>query len=636
MKLTDKQFAVVFSFFLLVFTCLVRSEIIVDTSLLPRAFSLAILLLATYVLHMWKKPLFRNSGWLFLLICFYVWNLLSSFWSISGSEAIMQSQLVFLGLAMVGFISHFLNESTEFEHIFIKTLIVLLMISFVMAFFKMSSLQFYDPYKIHPISLNNNLYACFLLLSLALLFHGYELFKSFWKYLCLLTIILTFFFIIIVQSRAAYIGLMFSLFVLSILVIIKYRYVLTLKNILSGVVSLFILAIALVFFYHTLDATRKNAFRSKVAVWEYFMPSVANVKEGIRFNDLSIGDPDSRSADVKNIPVEYFENVNSRLIFWKKSLGLFRQSPVYGVGAGNWRIRVAGVSEPPNPELTTRNFTYSQPHNEWICFLTELGIIGLLLALLIFILPIAAVFFLIVKNHRDIPFTAVILCAFLGGFMIFASFDFPFRRIEHIILLFSVFAFLFHKVPVLNYRLFQKGYVFDVINYAHLFTILVILTGVIVLARLKGEYYTLKIFSNERKNDKAVIRYCHLARNPFYTITPNTLPVDWFEGVAQYRLGRAQDALDCFKSAMHSTPYEVRLLNDYGASLYSLGETRASIAALRQTLKIDPYFDEPKYNLSAIYHEISMPDSALYFVTQCRESQKKSEYLEELTSTVPK
>jgi Tfp pilus assembly protein PilF len=124
--------------------------------------------------------------------------------------------------------------------------------------------------------------------------------------------------------------------------------------------------------------------------------------------------------------------------------------------------------------------------------------------------------------------------------------------------------------------------------------------------------------------------YCCEAENPFYHITPNTLPISWFEGVAHYRLGENDVAEKCFLRALKMTPYEVRVLNDYGAVLFKLGKPQEAIKTLKETLVIDPFFDDARFNLGAIYYLTGQRDSAREQIMSCRESQKKRDFLEEM------
>jgi tetratricopeptide (TPR) repeat protein len=291
----------------------------------------------------------------------------------------------------------------------------------------------------------------------------------------------------------------------------------------------------------------------------------------------------------------YYENASLRLIFWKKSLCLIRSHPALGVGAGNWRLAVPGCRNPVNPEHTMNNYTYSQPHNEWICILSETGIVGLILALLIFILPVYIIIYRLVFSGSRPP----------------------------------MFAFMFSKIPL---KITKVPLIWKMPRrlFSPLFLGLLIFTVVLSSIRIRSEYFTLKMFRNERKKDEYVIYYNRSADNIFYRITPNTLPLAWFEGVAWYRSGQTESAVTCFEKALRCTPYEVRVLNDYGISLFNLHRTGEAKSILHRSIEIDPFFDDARFNLAAIHYLTSRPDSALYYVKSCRESRKKEEYLKEL------
>ena len=115
-----------------------------------------------------------------------------------------------------------------------------------------------------------------------------------------------------------------------------------------------------------------------------------------------------------------------------------------------------------------------------------------------------------------------------------------------------------------------------------------------------------------------------------FAITMAAQPLAWFEGVARYRGGETGPASICFERALRSTPWEVRVLNDYAASLYGLGQVDRAKAVLLRTLGLDPFFDDARFNLAAIYHFSGKPDSALYYVRQCRDCAKKDDFLDEL------
>jgi len=618
-----------FSFLLLSIACLVRSGIIIDKSFLPRVLFLTLLLLITFLAGFRKKNWFEGTPFFLAFVLFYLWNLLSCLWAISPPEAIMQAQLVFLSFAVFVIISGICRENRAFESIFIRVLILTLFFSFGLAFYKISTLTYYNPYQIYSVCANNNLYAGFLLICFPLLLTGYRLLKGFWKYLFVLAGILSVFFIIIIQSRAIYLGLFIAVMLALIILTFKYRSVFSRKNILTGAISILILLSGVVIFYSSLDTTRKNYFLSKIPVWNYFK-SYENLEAEKAKKQMEAAGGDLNHMPEFDYAEDYYENVSLRYIFWKKSACLIRSHPVLGVGAGNWRLAVPSCKEPVNPGHTIKNYTYSQPHNEWIGILSELGIAGFILSLIVFFLLPATVFYRILSAGQKPGINSVFYASFIIGYYGFACFDFPFRRVEHLVVLFSILAFLYTRSRVSRPDKTAGPGKIPALLFSILFVLLLLFSLMAGSARIIGEYYTLKMFREERKNDAKVIQYCRKAGNPFYRITPNTLPLDWFEGVAQYRNGNISVAARCFEKALRSTPYEVRVLNDYGIDLYQLQKTDEGKALLLECIDIDPYFDDAKFNLAAIYYFTGERDSALFYVTRCRESQKKKDFLEEL------
>ena len=658
---TKKVCLFAFTTGLLILANVIRSGVLVDRSFLPRFLLVSVLLLLTWIIEFRNKNIIKPDFFVIAMFLFYLWNLISGFWAISSSEAVIQSQLIFITLVLFLIFSAFCREYEKFENIFIKTHLFALLLSFGLAFYKMSTLVFFDPYKIISVSANNNLYSGFLLLSLPLVFTGYSINKGLWKYLSVLVAILAIFFIIIIQSRAAYIGLMCGLGVSSVLMVYKYSSVFSKKNVLVGTISGIMLCSGLIVFYSSLDNVRRNYFLSKIPVWQYFKTyKNADVENLLKMrNSVKAGNANMAEFDFSEA---YYENANLRVIFWKKSACLIKSNPITGVGAGNWRISIPSCKEPANPEHTIKNFTYSQPHNEWIGIISEVGLVGFLLAVIIFFIPMIIVLYRILFGIPSPPVAAVFYCSFIIGFYLFASFDFPLHRIEHNVLLFSIFAFLFQMVPLsklnfnrkdtrtqiahirflqhLRLRVFAvKNDFFKSIGREGFFPakfistvmiLLLIFTIFIVSVRINGEYFTLKMFRNEGKNDDNVIHYSHMAENIFYRITPNTLPLAWFEGVAWYRKGEVHTAMTCFQQALKSTPFEVRVLNDYAAALFNLKKINEAKGVLKHTLDLDPFFDDARFNLGAIYYLTGNCDSALFCIKQCRNCQKKVDFIKEL------
>ncbi|MCX6305361.1 MAG: O-antigen ligase family protein [Bacteroidetes bacterium] len=604
----------------------IRSGVLVDTSFLPRFFLLTVVLLVASVSLARRTARFRISFFEACFLLFYLWNLLSSLWARVPSEAVAQSQLVFVSFSVYLVVTMHATLNSRFERTFIRISILAMLFAFSLAFYKMYRLEFFDPYRIISVSANNNLFSGYLFILLPLALAGYALFRGFWKYLSAAAGTMALFFIVIVQSRAVYVGLMFATLLALAILLTRYRFLFTRKNLLVGGLCLLLLAAGISCFYSSLDQPRKNYFLSKIPVWQYF-----------KSYDDSLNEQAEKRRKEKaaltgiaefDFAGSYYENASLRVIFWKKSACLVAAHPLLGVGAGNWRINVASCPKPVNPDHTFKNYTYSQPHNEWVGFLSELGIPGFLLAVFLFFTPVIIVFFRIMVRREKMPVVTVFYASFLAGFYLFACFDFPFKRIEHNVLLFSILAFLLLKIPMKGWCVTSRRKAW---KYVALFLIAgLTFTAAVVLMRTRGEYYTRLMFRNEGKDQEKVIFYGRQAGSWFYRLTPNTLPVDWFIGVAQFRQGDLASAGNSFREALEITPWEVRVMNDDATSLYQQGRVAEARAELQKTLAVDPFFDDARFNLAAIHFYRGNYDTTRILVEGCRDSQKKRDFLKEL------
>jgi O-antigen ligase/tetratricopeptide (TPR) repeat protein len=130
------------------------------------------------------------------------------------------------------------------------------------------------------------------------------------------------------------------------------------------------------------------------------------------------------------------EGEDGRLESWKRSAILFKQDPLMGVGAGNWKIRVLKYENPAKSDFTFM----IKAHNDFIEITTETGILGGVIYISVFVFLIfnfLKAFFKPDTNENS--FSNLFLPAF--GILCYsfdAFFNYPADRPE-IQLLFAVF-----------------------------------------------------------------------------------------------------------------------------------------------------------------------------------------------------
>lgn len=108
-----------------------------------------------------------------------------------------------------------------------------------------------------------------------------------------------------------------------------------------------------------------------------------------------------------------FTSIGARWYMWMKSLELVQERPVFGWGLGSHGIK--WCERAPQPEWCQVGDT--TPHNQFIFFAVELGIIGLLL----FLFVLASLFWAGCQGGRYRPLMMGFLAIFIGDSMVNAS-----------------------------------------------------------------------------------------------------------------------------------------------------------------------------------------------------------------------
>jgi tetratricopeptide (TPR) repeat protein len=147
--------------------------------------------------------------------------------------------------------------------------------------------------------------------------------------------------------------------------------------------------------------------------------------------------------------------------------------------------------------------------------------------------------------------------------------------------------------------------------------------------RLKGERNTFEMQQALNANDwNAVEHRCHQAISEFYTIDPVGLPLHWYLGKAEKKMGKPQ-AIESFRKAYHYAPYCKENLNDLGlAEYYTAHDLNKAEFCLKEAIRISPNYIYPYFNLAYIYLTENEPQKAkavadsIYFDEHKREVMK--------------
>ncbi len=327
----------------------------------------------------------------------------------------------------------------------------------------------------------------------------------------------------------------------------------------------------------------------------------------------------------------------SRLEYWQQSIYIIKDNFFNGIGVGNWIVTYPKYGLYHFSEIDIKNgwMIVSNPHNDFLMLLSEIGIFGFLCYLGIFITILYQAHWLL-KNEVDSSeqknagyFLIFIIC-----YPIIAFFDFPITRVEHQIVLLIVFSIINAKYLKANCI---KGYNISS-RYIYLFSFcLLIYSSILLFYRMSGEKHLLKALEAEKRldNETAIFEF-NRAKNTFFTTDNYAIPLDWHIGKAHYNEGNFKESLDYFIDAYTINPYNIIVKNDLGSTYIKNERVADGVKLYKEALIVSPQYEDARINLAATYYNAKEYEIAFETIDQCSITSKNNSYRQILLPIVEK
>lgn len=325
---------------------------------------------------------------------FLAWALLSYFYALNPTEVIVRI------FAMVNFYLLFLNLSVILAYNKFTKIQISLIISFIFLFqvsisyWSYLNMIQYKPYtfddNVFLISIFSNRNITTALFLVQIPFVMYLIIKSKSFFIRILSCILffaSFYMLFLLASRTSYI-IMLGLLLLFLLSSIYYKH--TLKSFFNKPFGLFISTLMLSYALSLFALGPDNS------------ANAANRIQTINFEETS---------------------TNTRLRYYSYAVDEIISNPLIGVGYGNWKI----VSIERDKENILSYVVPYTMHNDFLEVAVELGLLGLLLFLLIFLIPVYKLVQIVINKESIF---AILLLASLAVYMIDANLNFPSLRMS--------------------------------------------------------------------------------------------------------------------------------------------------------------------------------------------------------------
>tara|TARA_B100000131_G_C18073605_1_gene595507 strand:+ start:382 stop:1419 length:1038 start_codon:yes stop_codon:yes gene_type:complete len=168
------------------------------------------------------------------------------------------------------------------------------------------------------------------------------------------------------------------------------------------------------------------------------IPLLAILLIGYFFVNLTFNsqNPDEISSRISSIALTTEDDsINERLGYYSDAVKSIMEFPVFGIGIGNWKIKsieYAGV------DVNGYTVPY-HTHNDFLQISAEIGVIGGIIYLMIYLIPIYQV--LIKLKNRVLDNLNLVYLLIIASIFIDSMLNFPIARpVNHIFLLFTLVA----------------------------------------------------------------------------------------------------------------------------------------------------------------------------------------------------
>ncbi|HLP50850.1 MAG TPA: O-antigen ligase family protein [Chitinophagales bacterium] len=570
-----------------------------DATLLPRivfAFVWLVGFAPVWFKLFWGKE-FKASIPDIFFTAYVLFHALSIAQAINKPEAVYETQKIFMVFVCYLVFKAGLIQKVITESVLLKTVLVVSVAYAVFAVSQLSNLlavarpEGDNLYNINALAGHKNLYSGFLIVTSCLLSILAINTTKLWRKLAIAVIVLQVAMIVVLQTRSVF---------------------------LATIIATIILAVGL----FKLKQQAGFALLKKAAI-----PVAGVVLLGIVFFVAS----GTFSSVIKRLNIANYLNSDTgaeRLVLWYKSYYMLCDHWLTGVGARNWTLVNPYYTYKGMFRMMYLNMSFLQPHNDFIWVWCELGILGLISFIGLFVSLLwsanrAA------KASKEFSFklAMLILIAQQVAFMVFSFFDFPKERMEHHILLALSWAFI-------AYRTQGTGYTFTLnpkaVKVFLAFILVVLVSGVWgTYSRMKADSHMREMLAaSERGDQQSVVLLAQEMTTPFSNLTPVAFPKKWYEGVAHYSLKHYDEAYACFIEARKQAPYNPNVLNNLGGMQTFFKQYEDALSTYKETLRINPKNDDARFNVSFTLYQLGRYQEALDSVGKVWSNIPKKESFE--------
>lgn len=566
-----------------------------DITLMPRLLvvSAFLFLLAIWLFSKKQSKTMDYStlrAWIFPVVAAYLLiTLLSATWAINVRESyfdIARTSLFLFTMMFASFI--FLNHEGWQEKLpkFVSVASLLAVIIGVVQYFDK---VYSGPevladgreaiYAVVGVMSHKNEFSNALMLMLPFLAYGVYSLRREWRFVTLVALLLNLMMILILKTRAVWVGISLSVFVTGLMLVFFGQRVKLPRT------------------WRILFAAGIIAATAAIAII-YSMPK--------RDDDFSfIG----RVQNITNIQSQH--NIH-RIHVWEATLEMIREKPLTGVGAGNWQMLIAPHCKGMFTSIAALN--WGRPHNDFLWVWAEKGIFGILLYLTAFSFAFLYLFQVFFRSPRTKDrMLALLLAGGILSYLAISFFSFPYERINHTVYL----ALFMAAAVVLRHRMKPAKPVKTGRGALLAASLLFLGFGVLYgYNATEMEIYMKRTIAAENKGRyEEAIEWAKKAMNPYRSLNPMAYPPEYYVAKSDYQIGKKliaigqkeaglkkiREAMAGFEYTLTLFPGNVWTVSRMGLIYNDLEEYDKMIESLEYLLELVPALNQERKAMAGAY-----------------------------------
>ena len=456
------------------------------------------------------------------------------------------------------------------------------------------------------------------------------------KSFMLMCFILSLFGLALTRTKAAWIGVVFSIFIF--IYYNRNKFYVAFKKFK---VKRVIILISIVFTFYMIIAIRSPITKNSVLDTFFSIPS-SKWKQFI-FNEYDIKSENIFEIE-KSLP-GYF-NIFLRIGYYESTINMIKDNMLIGIGLGNWRLIFPNYNISPfskmfdNKGLTTgKNILYTdahfdnnaainvvkqnkdqfiitqRPHDDFLWLLAEVGLLGIIFVIYFLYLHFKRLLLLIRNVKRDSTEYYLLLFMMMSicSIIVESFFDFPRQRAVPNLYMWSMLGCIASWDCKFNYVSYKSTFfillLISFLSIASIFSYFDIKSH---LYSQEARYYNDKNMSNELfSSSVSAISY-------YRTVDYAGTPLFYYAGIAKYKMGYKKSAELLFQKAKELAPYHLGVLTNYMIVLADLGQLDKAYKILDKIRTTYPMMTKPSLDMAKFYLKAGKIDKAEEVLLQLR------------------